>query len=425
MRSSITAQSYYQSSANRRLSFPALRGDLAVDVAVVGGGFTGLSAALELAEAGYSVAVLEASHIGSGASGRNGGQICTGFSSGQAKLVRQLGVVDARRCFAIAEESKKLIEKRIEKYGIETGLQWGYLHCAAKPNQNEELKAWAEELAGLGCDGCSLLDKAELEEKLGTRLYHGAMREGRAGHFHTLNYCLGLADAAAKAGALLFEQSAVVEVNTGPAPFVRTAHGKVSAKFLVLGGNAYLGKTVKPLYGRIMPVTSFIVTTEPLGENRARGLIRDNEAVADNNFILDYFRLTEDNRLLFGGGANYSTLEPSDVGAFMKQRMLKVFPQLSDVGISHAWGGYIAITSNRIPDCGWLSPTCVYAHGYSGQGVALAGMYGKLMAEAIRGTAERFDLLARVKHLAFPGGPIRTPLLVAGMLFYRLRDALG
>jgi gamma-glutamylputrescine oxidase len=424
-RQSITATSYYQDSANRTLSFPKLEGTMSADVVVVGGGYTGLSAALELAEAGYRVALVEATHIGSGASGRNGGQICTGFSSGQGKIVRQLGAADARKCFDIAEDAKRLIEARIAKHRIETGLQWGYLHCATKPKQNDELKAWAEELAELGYNECGMLSKIELEEKLDTSLYHGAMREARAGHFHPLNYCLGLADAAAKAGAHLFEHSPALEIDTSSTPYVRTAHGRINAKFIVLGGNAYLGKTVKPLYGRVMPVTSFIVTTEPLGENRAHALIRDNEAVADSNFILDYFRLTEDNRLLFGGAANYSTLEPADVAAFMKKRVLKVFPQLNNVAISHAWGGYIAITSNRIPDCGWLSPTCIYAHGYSGQGVALAGMYGKLMGEAIRGTAERFDLLSRVKHLPFPGGSVRTPMLVAAMLFYRLRDALG
>jgi gamma-glutamylputrescine oxidase len=236
---------------------------------------------------------------------------------------------------------------------------------------------------------------------------------------------LGLAAAAQKAGAVIHEYSRVIDLDTGAKPWARTAAAKVKAKFMVIGGNAYLGKTVKSLYGRIMPVTSFIATTEPLGENLAKSLITDNEAVADTNFILDYFRRTADNRLLFGGGANYSTLEPADVGAFMKKRMVKVFPQLHDVGISHAWGGFIAITSNRLPDCGRLSPTTYYAHGYSGQGVALAGMYGKLMAEAIRGTAEKFDLLARVKHLPFPGGAVRTPLLVAGMLWYRMRDALG
>jgi gamma-glutamylputrescine oxidase len=425
MRGSLTAQSYYQASANRHLAFPQLNGDVTVDVGILGGGFTGLSAALELAEAGYRVAVLEAHQIGSGASGRNGGQICTGYSSGQAKLVRQIGESDARKCFTIAEESKVLIESRVARHKIETGLQWGYLHCSTKPSQNDELKAWAGELAGLGYEHCTLVTKAELEEKLGSKLYHGAMREARAGHFHPLNYCLGLADAALKAGAMIFENSPVADVDTGPSPVLKTAKGNIKAKHLIIGGNAYLGKTVKPLFGRVMPVTSFIVTTDPLGEAQARTLIKDNEAVADSNFILDYFRLTEDNRLLFGGAANYSTLEPSDVGAFMKRRILKVFPQLTSANISHAWGGYIAITSNRIPDCGWLTPTTLYAHGYSGQGVALAGMYGKLMAEAVRGTAERFDLLSRFKHLPFPGGPIRTPMLVAAMLFYRLRDALG
>jgi gamma-glutamylputrescine oxidase len=194
---------------------------------------------------------------------------------------------------------------------------------------------------------------------------------------------------------------------------------------MVIGGNAYLGKAVPALYGRVMPVTSYIVTTEPLGENRARSLIRDNEAVANTNFIVDYFRLTGDTRMLFGGRASYSTLEPPNLGAYMKPRMTAVFPQLKDVKIDHAWGGFIAITSNRIPDCGRLSPNVYYAHGYSGQGVALAGMYGKLMAECVRGEAERFDLLSRVKHLPFPGGALRTPLLVAAMLFYRLRDALS
>jgi gamma-glutamylputrescine oxidase len=405
-RASLVATSYYQASANR-------------------GGYTGLSAALELAEAGFKVVVLEAGAIGSGASGRNGGQICTGFSPGQSRLVAQLGKSDALKCFAIAEDAKWLIEQRIAKHKIACGLQWGYLHCAVKPGREHELVAWKDELETLGYEGCEVLSKSQLEEKLGTRLYYGALREPRAGHFHPLNYCLGLARAAVSAGAVIYENSAAVAVDTGGKPFARTAQGKVTAKFMVIAGNAYLGKTVKELYGRVMPVTSFIATTEPLGENMSKSLIRDNEAVADTNFILDYFRRTEDNRLLFGGGANYSTLEPANVGAFMKKNMVKVFPQLRDAKIEHAWGGYIAITSNRLPDCGRLSPTTYYAHGYSGQGVALAGMYGKLMAESIRGTAEKFDLLARVKHLPFPGGLLRTPLLVAGMMYYRLRDAWG
>lgn len=422
---SIDATSYYAATAHPHSSHPPLAGDIKADVCVIGAGFTGLSAALELAEAGYKVVLLEARTVGHGASGRNGGQICTGFSSGQDKIIAQIGRDNARKCFEIAQESKTLITDRIAKNKIDCDLTWGYLHCTTKPSQSDELKAWKDEWDALGYTDTQVLDKAQVEEKLGTQIYHGALREGGAGHFHTLNYCLGLAAAAVKAGAVIHENSPVIAVDTGTSPWARTAQGIVRAKYMVIGGNAYLGKAVPALYGRVMPVTSYIVTTEPLGENRARSLIRDNEAVANTNFIVDYFRLTGDTRMLFGGRASYSTLEPPNLGAYMKPRMTAVFPQLKDVKIDHAWGGFIAITSNRIPDCGRLSPNVYYAHGYSGQGVALAGMYGKLMAECVRGEAERFDLLSRVKHLPFPGGALRTPLLVAAMLFYRLRDALS
>jgi gamma-glutamylputrescine oxidase len=240
-----------------------------------------------------------------------------------------------------------------------------------------------------------------------------------------LNYCLGLARAATEAGALIHEHSPAIEVDTSSKPFVRTEHGKVNARFVIIACNAYLGRLVPKLYGKVLPVTSYIIATEPLGENRARALIRDGEAVADTNFIVDYFRITSDTRMLFGGKASYTTMEPAHLAPEMKQSMVKIFPQLRDAKVDFAWGGYIAITHNRIPDCGRLSPTTYYAHGYSGQGVALAGIYGKLMAEAIRGTAERFDLLSRVRHYPFPGGPVRVPLLAAAMLYYRIKDALS
>ena len=425
MPASISNKSYYLATANRVISTVPLEGDVTADVCIIGAGYTGLSAALELTEAGYKVVVLEAETIGFGASGRNGGQICTGFSSGQGKIESQIGKADAKRAFDLSEEAKQLILDRVEKHKIDCDISWGYMHCIPKPHQFKHLQEWADEYQALGYGGNTLLTKAELEQKLGTNIYHGALRESHAGHFHPLNYCLGLAAAAIKAGAVVHQHSRVVDVNTGPAPWARTDKGKVSAKFMIIGGNAYLGQLIKPLEGKVMPVGSYIIATEPLGENRAKSLIADNEAVANTNFIVDYYRRSSDHRMLFGGRASYSTFEPPNLDEYMRPRMTSVFPQLKDVKIDYAWGGFIAITSNRIPDCGRLSPTVFYAHGYSGQGVSLAGMYGKLMAEAVRGTAERFDLLAKIKHHPFPGGRLRTPMLVAAMAYYRVRDALS
>lgn len=425
MPKSIFAPTYYQATATPSPAHPPLAGEINADVVIVGAGYTGLSAALELAEAGHSVVVLESETVGHGASGRNGGQICTGFSSGQQKIAAQLGKEDARKCFALAQDSKTLLTERITRYDIDCDLRWGYLHVLPKPNRMDSLTEWKDEWDELGYTDTRIIPKPELEEKLGTRAYHGALREGGAGHLHALNYCLGLARAAKAAGAVIHEHTPAVEVDTGSKPFVRTAKGKVYAKFVLIACNAYLGRLIPKLYGKIMPVTSYIIATEPLGETRARELIRDGEAVADTNFIVDYFRMTSDTRMLFGGRASYTTMEPSSLVDDMRPRMTAIFPQLKDATIDFAWGGFIGITHNRIPDCGRLSSTAYYALGYSGQGVALAGLYGKLMAEAVRGTAERFDLLSRVRHLPFPGGPVRMPLLAAAMLYYRLKDALS
>lgn len=417
--------SYYRVSANPHPEHPRLEGAQRADVCVIGAGFTGLSAALELAERGFDVAVVEAETVGWGASGRNGGQICTGFSAGMSKLEAQVGRDDARKCWDLAEEAKTLMRERIERYKIDCDLKWGYIHVAPKRGDVEYLNEMQAEYEARGYGETEVFSKQELESRLGSTLYHGGLRDGGAGHLHPLNYCLGLADAAISHGARIFERSKVVDVETGAEPEVRTEHGTVRAGFVVVAGNAYLGKLIPKLYAKIMPVGSFILATEPLGENRARSLIRGDEAICDTNFVVDYFRLSGDHRMLFGGRCSYSTIEPKDLGRFMRPRMLKVFPQLDDVALDYCWGGYIGITMNRIPDMGRLTDTVYYAHGFSGQGVLLTGIYGKLIAEAIAGQAERFDLLARFEHTSFPGGPIRTPMLVLAMLYYRMLDLVG
>jgi gamma-glutamylputrescine oxidase len=417
--------SWYRATATTLPDGSRLLGSHKADVCVIGAGYTGLSAALELAKAGYRVKVLEAETIGYGASGRNGGQICTGFSPGQAKVEAQVGKKDAQKCFDLAEEAKALVEQRIRDYGIDCDLTWGYLHVASTPRKVRDLHKMQEEWARYGYHDHHLLTKAELDEKLGTKIYHGALREGRAGHFHPLNYCIGLARAARQAGAEIFEESRVLRLDTESTPKAWTEFGSVAAKYMIIACDAYVRRLVGKLYYAMMPVTSFVIATEKLGPNRGKSLIRDNEAVADTNWVLDYFRRTRDDRLLFGGRASYSTIEPVNLAVNMKRRLVRIFPQLKDVAIDYSWGGYIGITYSRLPDMGRIGKSTYYAHGYSGQGVTLANLYGKLMAEAIRGQAERFDLLARFKHLPFPGGPLRLPLLVAAMGWYRLRDALG
>ena len=416
--------SYYRASANPHDAYPALDGDLAVDVCVVGAGYTGLSAALDLAKAGYTVAVLEAKTVGYGASGRNGGQICTGYNSDIEKLAKRIGKEDAEKASRIADEAVDLVRQRVEDHKIDCDLKWGYLHVAAKDRQLADLAEHQETGARYGYDGMELLDREQLQAKLGSEAYVGGLWEPNAGHLHPLNYCLGLAKAAAAAGARIFENSAVLDVDTGAAPSARTAAGTVRAKFMILAGNAYLRETVPYLFRRLMPVQSYILATEPLGDNMAAALIRDDDAVCDSNFIVNYYRLSADKRMLFGGRASYSTLQPRDLFAFMQPRMTAIFPNLKDVALDYCWGGYIGITVDRMPHLGRLGPATYFAQGFSGHGVVLSGMSGRLMAEAIRGQAERFDVLAQLQHPVFPGGRFRTPALVLAMLYYRLKDML-
>jgi len=419
------APSYYAATANDQSRHGRLEGEQAADVCVIGGGYTGLSAALHLAERGYDVALLESERIGWGASGRNGGQICTAYNKSMKQVEALVDKEGAKTMWDIEVQSKDLIRERVQRHAIDCDLTWGYLHTMSKPGHTSWARETRDEWAEYGYTDTKVLSKAELEERLGTDVYHGALWEGNAGHLHPLNYALGLARAAGDAGVRLFERSPVTDIAQGASAKVSSAAGSVTAKYVVLAGNAYLGRLVPSLFHRVMPVGSFIVASEPLAEERARSLIRDNDAVTNSLFIVDYFRLSADHRLLFGGRANYSGYEPKNLFPYMRPRMLKVFPQLADVGLEYCWGGNIAITLNRFPHVGSIGGNMFYAHGYSGHGLALSGMCGKVIAEAVAGTAERFDVMAKIRHQPFPGGPIRMPMLTLGMLYFKLKDILS
>jgi len=419
-------QSYYAATANPSPVRPPLEGEVTADVCVVGGGIAGCSTALHLAERGYRVVLLEGHRIAWGASGRSGGQAIFGFAAGQDKLSAQVGPDDARRMFDVSVEALDLLRARVERHAIDCDLHWGQMHVAIKPRHETELKSWRDELAAdYGYDSLRWLERDELRSLLATERYSGGLHDTRSGHLHPLNYTLGLAAAAESAGVAIHDRSQVISIGHGDLVTVRTATGSVRAKHVALCCNAYIDELSPKLRARIMPVGTYIVATEPLGRERIEALMRENVAVTDVNWVLDYFRRSADHRLLFGGRVSYSGLDPLNTRGATRARMLKVFPQLSDVKIEHAWGGYVDITMSRAPDFGRLAPNVYYLQGFSGHGIALTGMAGRLVAEAIAGQAERFDLFARLQHRDFPGGRLfRTPALVLAMLWFRLKDLL-
>ncbi len=424
--SPLDGQSYYRATATPYPDLPPLRGEARADVAVIGAGLTGLSAALELTARGYAVAVLDGGQLGHGASGRNGGQIVTGYAPGMSKLERLLGRRDAEICFAIAEEGKALLRQRIAAYEIDCDLAAGHIVCAPKPAHLEALARECDELESYGYHETSLLDAAALHARVATPLYQGGLLDRGGGHFHSLNYVIGLGRALLKAGGRVHEHSPVLAIEPGAArTILRTAQGVLSAGAVVVACNAYLGRLLPTIAPRIIPVASYVIATAPLPEPVAASLIPDGEAVADANFVVDYFRLTGDRRLLFGGRCSYSGIDPADLAANMRPRLARVFPQLSQVPIEYAWGGHIAITYNRLPDAGRIGQSLYYAQGYSGQGVVLSGIFGKMMAEAIEGETARLDIFGRIPHAPFPGGPLARPALTLGMLYYRIRDLLA
>jgi len=418
--------SWYAASVAPLPAQPPLEGDIEADVCVLGAGYVGLSAALELAEAGYRVIVLEAERIGWGASGRNGGQVIFGWGCTEAKLEALLGRKDARRMFDWSLESIELIHQRRERYGIDCDWRPGHCHVAIKSRHVHELHAWQEELATRYDYPLPWLDRDALRERLDSPRYLGGLYDAASGHLHPLKYALGLARAALAAGVRIHEGSRVLGIDHGAQPVLRTARGQVRCRYAVLAGNALVKGVAPELDRKIMPVGTYIGATAPLGAGLARELIRDDMAVADTNWALDYFRLSADHRLLFGGRASYSNLQPPNLRWVMRRRMRRVFPQLSEVDFEYLWGGVIDISLNRAPHWGRIGHNNVYfAQGFSGHGVNVTGLAGKLIAEAVRGQAERLDVFARIGHRDFPGGrALRTPLLVAAMAWYKLRDAL-
>jgi gamma-glutamylputrescine oxidase len=419
--------SWYAASANRELGFPALAGELDTDVCIIGGGYTGLSTAIHLRQRGYRVVLLEANRIGWGASGRNGGHVGTGQRADQADLEKWLGLDRARILWNLGLEAVETVCSLIEDFAIDCELKQGNLHVAAKPAHAAELRQHVEHLErSYGYRQMRYVEPAELAEMTSGRGFHGATLDQGCRHLHPLNYALGLAAAAGELGAQLFEGSRVLSYTEGEPVRVRTAGGQVRARYLVLACNGYLEKLEPRTAGRIMPINNYMLATEPLSETLARQLIRDDTSMSDTLFVINYWKLSADRRLLFGGGESYSRRFPADIKAFVRKHMLRIYPELDATRIDYGWGGTLAITMNRMPDFGRLSGNTFYAHGYSGHGVPIATLAGKLLAEAISGTAERFDVMASVPSRTFPGGTLlRWPGLVAGMLFYSLRDRLG
>ena len=427
----LTRHSYYSASAARERVHPPLQGASACDVAVVGGGLAGLSAALELAERGYSVTLLEARQLGSGASGRNGGQAIHGLACDQGVIEAQLGLDAARRVWDMTIEALDLLRQRIGRHAIDCDWRDGVLSLATSARKGRALQQWAERIGSRYGYALQTIAPADIGRWIASPRYHSGVFDARSGHLHPLKYTLGLARAAAAAGVTLHENSPVHALQHGASVRLRTPRGELSARHVLLAGNVYLQALAPSLRSRIMPVGTYIACSERLEAPLAASLIPSGAAVCDTNFVLDYFRGTADRRLLYGGRVSYSTVTPAHLAESMRRRMVRSFPQLADTKIEYAWGGFVDITMNRAPDFGRLpSPggyaaNVYYLQGFSGHGLALAGLAGRVVAEAIAGDAARFDLFAQLKHRPFPGGRwLRTPALVLGMAWFRLRDLL-
>jgi gamma-glutamylputrescine oxidase len=418
--------SYYAVSAATLPEQPELAESVRADVCIIGAGYTGLSTALHLAEAGINVVVLEAQRIGWGASGRNGGQLLGGQRQDVDWLEAKFGHAAARRLWQLGEDARDLVKRLIADLAIDCDLTPGVAMVAHKRRYVAQYHALADKLSSAyGRRGLQKLDARETRELLGTDAYFGGYVDWEAAHLHPLNLALGVARRCRALGVRIFEQSRALGFDDAGNVTVRTIAGRVTADHLVVAANAYLGDLAPKLAGRIMPINNFIIATEPLDAALADTINPRRVAVGDSRFVINYFRTTPDRRLLFGGGENYRRQFPRDIAAFVRPHLLEIYPQLATTSIDYAWGGALAITMSRLPHFGRLSPHVYFAQGYSGQGVALAHLAGQVLAEAIRGDSARFDEFARLPTRPFPGGRwLRWPALVLGMSYFALRDRI-
>jgi gamma-glutamylputrescine oxidase len=426
----LTRHSYYAATSPREQRFSPLAGNTQADVAVVGGGLAGLSAAIELRDRGFDVVLLEAREVGWGASGRNGGQAIHGLACDPQTIEAQLGLDAARRVWDMSIEALDLIRERITRFRIDCDWRDGWLGVATSERKAGELRDATEQLRQRYGYALTWIDRQDVPKWIASERYVAGVHDPRSGHLHPLKYSLGLARAAADLGVRIHENTTVTAVDEAAGgTTVRTKTGNVRAKQVLLAGNVYLqafARDLAPqLNARIMPVGTYIVCSNALDAAQANALIPCGAAVCDTNFVLDYFRTTADHRMLYGGRVSYSTATPMNLAAGMHKRMAATFPQLQDAQVEYAWGGFVDISMNRAPDFGRVGTNVYYVQGFSGHGLALTGQAGRLVAEAIAGDASRFDTFARLKHRPFPGGRLlRTPALVLGMAYYRLRDMM-
>lgn len=418
--------SYYAASANASVVRPALQEALTCDVCIIGAGYTGLSSAIALAEMGYQVVVLEATRVGYGASGRNGGQIVNSYSRDMDVIEQRYGADKAQQLGALAFEGGRIIRDRVARYGIDCDLKPGNVFAALTHKQLDELAAKKQLWERYGHSGLHLLEAQDMHQVVGSDRYSGALLDDWGGHVHPLNLAQGEAAAFESLGGRIFEYSAVERLQQGNPAVLHTAAGQVSAEFVIVAGNAYLGNLVPELAEKSLPCGTQIIATEPLPADLARSLLPGDNCIEDCNYMLDYYRLSADNRLLYGGGTVYGAREGSKIEQQIRINLHKTFPQLASVRIDYAWTGNFLLTLSRLPQAGRLGPNIYYSQGCSGHGLTYTHLAGVLLAEAIKGQSQRLDAFASLPHMNFPGGRLfRVPMLTLGAWYYGMRDRLG